>query len=176
MSLRRGTWRRALRDAALLPVALLIVLLEEVVWRGAHVLLRRLGALPAVRALSVSLAGLPGWAALPLFLVPEAAGRVGELWAAWLLYNGHPRSAVLAYVIVRLLATLIVVFIWQACAPALLRLRWFARATAWVRAVRDWSLARTAGLRRMLRGAGRSGGLSWRLGALRRRLHTRWRP
>ncbi len=164
---QRRRWRGVLRDALLLPVALLLVLLEDVVWRGAHALVRQLAGLAAVAVLRRRLARLPGWAALPLFLVPEVAGRGGELWAAWLLYRGHPKSSVLVFVVVRLVATLIVVFIWQSCEPALMRLAWFALASVWVRTVRNWALARTAGLRRRLHRLA-DGGISRRLGAWRR--------
>ncbi len=159
----------------LLPVAVLVVLLEDVVWRGARAILRRVTELPAMAALRDWLARLPGWAALPMFLVPEAAGRAGELWAAWLLYRGHPKSAVVVYAVVRIAATLVVVFIWQACEPALMRLGWFAWASGIVRAVRDWALARTAVLRESLHRVAAGRTVARRIGAMRRRLLARMR-
>jgi len=146
-SLAAARWRRRLRHLLLLPLALLLVLLEGVIWRGANALLRGLVHLPALAATSRVLSRLSGWAALPLFLLPEAAARVGELWTAVLLIEGHVVSAVLVYVLVRVAATLVAVFIWQACSAALLRLPWFARMVRWVTAARDWALAQTAPLR-----------------------------
>jgi hypothetical protein len=101
-----------------------------------------------------TLARLSGWAALPMFLVPEAVARVGELWTAVLVFNGHIISAVVVYLLVRVLATLVAVFIWQSCAAALMRLRWFARMVGWIALARRWALGHTepvrAGARRLL--------------------------
>jgi len=168
-----------LRDAALLPLALLIVVAEDVLWRGLRALLDRLSRLAAVQAVRGQLARLPGWAALPLFLIPEAAGRAGEVWAAVLLVHRHTAAAALVYLFVRVLAAMIAVFIWHACQPALMRLAWFARLVTLTLWVRDWALARTAplraGARRLLRRIvrGRDGGLGARVGRLRARLARR---
>lgn len=168
-------WQRRLQDLLLLPLALLFIVFEDILWRGAKMLLAGISALPAVGSLRGWLGLLPGYAALPLFLVPELGGRVGELWVAVLLYHKRVVAAVLVYALVRLIATLVAVFIWQACAPALLKLRWFARMVGWVEAARDWALARTAYLRTMARLAGfrAEGQLAQRFRMLRR-LILRW--
>lgn len=166
---RRARWRRRLGDALLLPLALLLVVLEDVLWRLARRGLRDVSELAPVRALRARLGRLGGWAALPLFLIPEAGGRVGELWVGVLIYQRRYASAALAYLAVRGVATLMAVFIWQSCAPALLRLPWFARVVGWVAAARDWALARTAAWRARLRLAlaGGRGGVARRVGRLR---------
>jgi hypothetical protein len=169
----------ALRDAALLPFALVIVVAEDVLWRGLRALLDRLTQLAAVQALRAQLGRLPGWAALPLFLIPEAAGRAGEVWAAVLLVHRHATAAALVYIFIRLFAAVIAVFIWHACQPALMRLAWFARLVTLTLWVRDWALARTAPLRAWARGVlrrivrGRDGRLGARIGRLRARLARR---
>lgn len=161
--------RRRLRDAVLLPVALVVILVEDVVWQGSLALLSRVSRLPFMQATRRALSRLSGWAALPLFLIPEAAGKVGELWAALLLVHGHVVSAVMAYALVRLVATLIAVFIWQACSVALLRLAWFARIIGWIEMARDWALARIAPLRAVVRRlTSRGGGRIWRRVAILR--------
>ncbi|WP_264713855.1 hypothetical protein [Limobrevibacterium gyesilva] len=169
-------WRRRLLTALLLPVALVVVVLEDVVWAGALIVLRRLAELAAIRALATALRRLPGWAALPLFLVPEGVGRVGELWAVVLLVHGHTLSAALVYVLVRLLATLMAVFVYHACEPALLRIRWFAVLVGWARRVRDWAKARLQPLRARIRMAGRTapGLVVRRFVATRRWIERRW--
>lgn len=139
------------RDLVLLPAALVVVLLEDVVWAGARALLRLLNRLPPVRRLDAWLRTLPGWAALPLFLLLEVLGRAGELWAVTLLVRGHAASAAITYVWVRLLGTLAAVFVYHACEPALLRYPWFVTVLGWVRRVRDWALARIAPWRAWLR-------------------------
>lgn len=169
--------RRVWQDGVLLPLALLVVVVEDVLWRGARAVLRRLARLPPVLALQAWLGSLPPAAALPLFLVPEIAGRAGEIWAAWLLYRRHVMAAALVFAAMRLLAVLIAVFIWQACAPALLRLRWFARLVGWVHVAREWALDRIAPFRaRVLLLLRRRGGdMMRRVAELRRRLAVRTR-
>jgi len=132
---------RRLRDLVLLPVALVVVVLEDVVWAGLRALLLRLAGLPPLRRLELVIGHLPGWAALPLFLVPEGLGRAGELWALALLVGGHVGAAVTVYVLVRVVATLVAVFVFHACESTLLGYRWFARLVARVRRVRDWAAA-----------------------------------
>jgi hypothetical protein len=170
-------WRQWLLNLLLLPLALLVIVAEDLLWRGARSVLLGVSELPAVGLLRNNLARLSGWAALPLFLVPEIAGRIGELWVAVLLYRGHLVSAVLVYALVRLVATLIAVFIWQACSVALLRLRWFALIVGWVTDARDWTFAKTARLRaRVTRLTTRAeGGLLHRVHMLRHMLLQRTR-
>ncbi len=156
---------RRLLNLLLLPFALLMVVLEDVVWAGAVAVLRAVRLAAPVRALEAWLGTLSGYAALPLFLIPELVGVAGKLWAIALLAGGHPLAALEAYVLIRLVCTLIAVFIYQACSPALLRLGWFARAVGWVHVARDWAMA-------LLRPA-----LAWGRTLIRRgrgRLALRW--
>ena len=172
---RPATWQRRLLDVLLLPLALVVVVLEDVVWRGIRALLRRAAHFGPVMALERVLARLPGWAALPLFLVPEGFGRLGEIWAFTLLFRRHVVGAVIVYVLVRLVATVCAVFIYHACEPALMRLPWFAKVAVWVRRVRDWALARVAPLKAVVKrmtGAG-PGFVTRRFTALRRWLQQR---
>jgi len=82
--------------------------------------------------------------ALPMFLVPEGASRVGALWAAWLLVQGHYRAAAAVYAGSKIVASLVAVWIYRACEPALLTVPWFAQVRAGVLRVRDWALSRAA--------------------------------
>ncbi len=154
----------------LVPLALLLLVLEDVVWAGIAALLHQLRRAPPVAALSCALGRLPGPVALPLFLIPEVVGKLGELWSLALLAQGRPVAAVEAYVGVRLVSLVVAVFIYRSCEPALMRIAWFARAVGWVHAVRDWAMALVRPLLRpmrgMLRGAG--GRLARRLSALKR--------
>ncbi|MCC6718845.1 MAG: hypothetical protein IT555_13255 [Acetobacteraceae bacterium] len=163
---------RRLLNIVLLPLALLMVVLEDVVWAGALAVLRALRQAPPIRALDARLRSLPGYAALPLFLVPEVLGKLGEVWSIALLAGGHTVAAVEAYVLIRLVCTLIAVFIYQACEVALLRIRWFAVGVGWVHAVRAWALAlmrpAVAWLRALLRRS--RGRVTLRWLAIRRRL------
>jgi hypothetical protein len=166
-------WRRLL-NWLLLPVALILVVLESVLWTGTRMLLHRVLHLAVIQGLRLWLAHLPGWAALPMFLVPEGVGRIGEVWSFVLLYRRHAVSAALVYILVRVVALLIAMFIYQACQPALLRIRWFARMVAWLTLLRDWTVALLyQPLRALVRHSPRH--LRRRLAALRRCLDRRAR-
>jgi hypothetical protein len=76
------------------------------------------------------LARLPPGVALPLFLVPEAASRAGWVASAWLLMTGAAWEALLVYVLTKILAGITALWVYRACEPALLGVRWFARLHA----------------------------------------------
>ena len=168
-----------LLDIVLLPPALFFVLLEDVVWAGVLALLALMAGLPQVAALAAALRRLPGRVAVPLFLVPEAVAKLGEVWALALLVSGHVYSAVSVYVGVRVLGAVIAVFIYRACEPALLGIGWFARMLGWVRVARDWSIERFRFIleRARHRVPHRAVGPVARFGVLRRRIaaRVRWR-
>ncbi len=132
---------RRFLDLVLLPAAIVVVVFEDVVWAGAKAVLRRLSALPPIRRLDAWMRTLPGWAALPLFLIPELLGRAGEIWALVLLADGHFVAAAMVYLWVRLLATLVAVFVYRACEAALMRFAWFAWSVRLVLRIRDWAMA-----------------------------------
>lgn len=151
-TLARRWWRRSI-DAALLPFALALVLTENVLWAGAKALLRELNRVRLVRRLRLAIARLPVSCALPLFLVPEIVSHLGEIYTAVLLAQGRFEAAVIVAVLGKGLATLIVVWIYQACAPTLLKVRWFARAHHAVLEFRYWTLLRIAPLYLRLAGS-----------------------
>ncbi len=142
---------RRLRDIVLLPLALLVVVLEDVLWAGAALALRWLSALPPIRRLAAWLATVPAWAALALFLVPEVGGKLAELWALALMAQGYVTSGAIAYLVIRVVASLIVVFIYHACEATLLRVRWFAWMVGQVRRIRDWAMAKIRPWRSVVR-------------------------
>ncbi|MGC8475099.1 MAG: hypothetical protein ACP5NP_01975 [Acetobacteraceae bacterium] len=135
-------------DMLLFIPALLYVLTEHVLWAGARALLRGLGAVALVQAAQAWLGLLPPLAALPVFLVPEVFSHASELWAAVLLARGHLLAAGLMAVLGKGLATIVLVWIYHACEPALLRVRWFARAHDAALRWRAGLLARTDPWRR----------------------------
>jgi hypothetical protein len=175
--LMRASWRRHLLNALLLPAALLVVVLEDVIWAGARAVLRRVARLRAVKRLQTEMERLPGWAALPIFAIPEVIAKAGEVWALTLLARGDVVSFALVYGLLRLLSTLLAVFVYMACEGALLRIAWFAALVRWVLAVRDWSLDRLQPLRAYLHAAvGRTPSTAVRrFFSLRRWLERRWR-
>lgn len=177
-------WWRGLTNALLLPFALVLVLTEDVLWAGAKALLRGLSRQPLLGRLRRGIARLPVALALPLFLIPEIVSHLGEIYTAVLLAQGCFRAAILVAVLGKGLATLIVVWIYQAASPTLLQVRWFARLHHAVLEFRYWTLARIAPLyarlARRLHPQRHQGGrqVQLRFRALRRWLSVMfgWRP
>ena len=172
-------WLRRLMNLLLLPLALLMVVLEDVVWAGALFVLRAVRTAGPVRRVEVWLGTLSGYAVLPLFLGLEVVGLAGKIWAIGLVARGYPVAGLEAYVVIRLGSTLLAVFVYQACAPALLRIGWFAWLVGWVHVARDWAVGlvrpvltvvRPWLLRVLRRGRGR---LALRWFAIRRALRAR---
>jgi hypothetical protein len=151
-----------LLDLLLLVPALLLVLGEHVLWQGSRAVLRGIAGQPLVKALHIWLGLLPPSLALPLFLVPELFSHASEFGTAFLLAKGHLAAAAIMVVLGKGLATLILVWIYQACEPALLRVRWFARTHHAILRARAALLARFAPVRRLvlirLRRSRRAGG------------------
>jgi hypothetical protein len=153
-----------LLDTLLIPLAVLIVLFEDVLWAGALALVRRIDALGPVRALHARLGALPASVALPLFLVPETISHLAGAYATVLLAQVHVVGATLMVVGVKGVSTLVVVWIYQACADTLLRVAWFAWLHGQALRIRDWAKAQVAPLRARAR--------AW-LAAVRVRLRVR---
>jgi hypothetical protein len=122
--------RNRLINSLLIVPAFLVVIVETCVLRPAGVLLDGLHRVPVMQRLHLRLTRLPPGAALPLFLVPEIASRAGWVASAWLLVCGAAWEALLVYVLTKLLAGLTALWVYRACEPALLRVRWFARLHA----------------------------------------------
>ena len=127
MRTRPKRWPGRALDLLLFVPALLLVVTEHVLWAGSRALLRTIAGLSAVRAAHLWLGLLPPYAALPMFLVPDLFSHASELWAGVLLARGHLIAAALFVVLGKGLATVVLVWIYQACEPALLRVAWFAR-------------------------------------------------
>lgn len=165
-------------DLLLLLPALVLVLGEHVLWQGSRAVLRALAGQPLVKALHLWLGLLPPSVALPLFLIPEVFSHLSEIGTAFLLAEGHLISATLLMVLGKGLATLILVWIYQACEPALLRVRWFARTHHAVMRLRARVLAkfdpvRTALLARLRQSASAGGMVGTRFHAWRAHLAVR---
>lgn len=118
-----------------------MALAEILLWRSAKWLGRRVSRRLRLPWLRAWLGRLPPALALPMFLVPELASRAGAIWAAWLLLGGHYRAATILYVGSKVTASLVAVWIYGACEPALLKVGWFAQVRAQVLLARDWALA-----------------------------------
>lgn len=153
MTRPRNRFLRFLLDTLLIPIAVLIVLIEDVLWAGALALLRRISNLAAVQALRARVARLPASIALPLFLVPEGLSHLAGAYATMLLAQGHVMRAIIFGVLVKGTSTLVLVWIYHTCEETLLRVAWFVRLHHWALAVRDWAVAEVAPMRARVREA-----------------------
>ena len=147
------TFARRVRDALLLPLALILVPLDWCLREGSR-LVRRWRPL---RRLEARLAAWPAWAILPLFLVPEGMSHAGGFYAAYLLAHRKVLAATTVAVFVKGIGLLIALWIYQACRPALMTIGWFAWAHGKLEAARQWALDRVRPawrhLRRLLLGS-----------------------
>jgi hypothetical protein len=172
--LHRTATNRGLDLLLLLP-ALLLVLVEHVLWAGSRGILRGIAGRGPVRAAQLWLGLLPPYGAVPLFLVPELCSHGAGIWATVLLAHGHLVTATLIAVLFKGAATLVLVWIYQAIEPALLRVAWFARLHNGVLAARRWVLDRVlplreAALHRLRTSVARAGWLGRRFQDMRMRL------
>ncbi len=167
--------RTALLDVLLLPLAVVVVLLDDVLWDATLTFLRRLERVRLLRVTQNWVGGLPAVAVLPLFLLPEGISHLAGFLGAFLLAKGKAGAAIVLLVLVKGMATLAVVWIYQAASATLLAIGWFAWAHDAIGLVRTWSLSQVAplrdALRDRLRRSGRIGGvIRRRFAALRARL------
>jgi hypothetical protein len=168
----------ALVDVLLLPLAIIVVLFDDVLWEAAQRLLRWLERVGVLRSARSWVGRLPAAAVLPLFLLPETISHLSGFLGAFLLAKGQLTAAILLLVLVKGLATIAVVWIYQAASGTLLAIGWFAWIHNAVQYVRAWSLSQVIPLRHALRawsarfGRG-SGVLRRRFKAVRTRLAAR---
>lgn len=153
MTRPRNRYLQLLLDTLLIPIAVLIVLIEDVLWAGALALLRAMNDMAAVRAMRVHLERLPASIALPLFLVPETISHIAGAYATVLLAQGRIMSAIIVGGLVKGICTLLLVWIYQCCEETLMRVAWFARLHHWALAVRDWAFAQVGPMRARVRAA-----------------------
>lgn len=153
MTRPRNRYLQLLLDTLLIPIAVLIVVIEDVLWVGALALLRGMNDMAAVRAMRVHLERLPASVALPLFLVPEAISHIAGAYATVLLAQGRILAAIIVGGLVKGVCTLLLVWIYQCCEETLMRVAWFARLHHWALAVRDWAFAQVGPMRARVRAA-----------------------
>ena len=171
---RQRRWRRWLVNVLLLPPALLYILIENLYWAAARAALHA-SRLDAINALQRGLKRLPPAAILSLFLIPEVISHLGGWWATYLLVKRKWWSAVWTGVLIKGFATLLVVWIYQTCQPALMSVQWFAWLHGKFQKARNWMAERTEPALRFGRRlvSGSRSGISRRFLALRSRIASR---
>lgn len=137
---------RWLLDALLIPVAVVLILAEDVLWAGALALLGRFRRLALVQTVQNGMARLPAFIVLPLFLVPEVFSHLAGFYVTLLLAQGHVVAAT-GMMAVKLLCTLLLVWIYTTCQNTLLAVPWFARFHHLTTAMLAWAKAQVAPMR-----------------------------
>lgn len=152
---------KILRGLLLAPVVLFL-LFEEWGWEPLAACFAALSRLPVWRQLESRIVRLPPWAALLAFAVPVLALVPVKLLALYLLGGGHVAAGLGLVLAAKLAGTALAARLFQLTQPALMQLKWFARAyTPWkrwkdrilvqVRSTWPWRMARRLKLRmRML--------------------------
>lgn len=171
---RRRRRRRLIEDILLLPLTLVLLFLEHVVWDGTKYLLNQLSRLRAVAALRRRLQTLPPLAVVFLFLIPEAFDHLSGFWATVLLLRDQVLAAAFVAIFIKGFAALIAIWIYQSCEESLLSVPWFRRFHDRVIEWSHWVNCRTAPLRHRARGWFRGGRMGRRLAAWRMRLAARF--
>jgi hypothetical protein len=166
---QRPRWRRIFVNVLLLPPALLYVIVEHVFWAGAKTLLHEAAKTRILNTVQKRVQKLPAAAVLPLFLIPECFSHLGGIWATVLLVQHKFLAAMFAGLFIKGFATLLTVWIYQSCEPALLSVAWFARLHGKVLLGRDWLAERTRSARLFARRiiANSRSGIARRFRALR---------
>jgi len=134
--------RNPLLSALLVPPAVLLMLLEEVIWAGLKALMARLGRLPVVARLEARIQTLPPMGAAALFLAPGAVLLPFKLAALWAMAQGHFFWGLLVLLAAKLTATALFARIYTLCKPTLMTVAWFVRLHDWISAAKAWAHAR----------------------------------
>lgn len=171
---RRRKWRRLAEDVLLLPLTLVLLFFDHVIWDGARALLTILSRHKLIASLRHWLQSLPPLAVVFLFLIPELVDHLGGLWATVLLVEGQVMAAAFVAVFIKGFAALVAIWIYQSCEESLLSVEWFRRLHDQALKGYEWVQARTAPLRARLREAGRRGRLGRRAIIWRNRLSSRF--
>ena len=123
--------KRILKSLLVAPVALFL-LFEEWGWEPLAACFAALGRLPVWRQLERLIVRLPPWAALLAFGVPVLVLIPIKLLALYLLGEGHLGMGLGLILAAKLAGTALAARLFQLTQPALMQIRWFARAyTAW---------------------------------------------
>ncbi len=126
----------------LVPLGVVLMLLEEYLWRGLKALMARLGRLPWVARVETRIAALPPlWAAV-VFLVPGMVLFPFKLAALWAMANGHLLWGLLVLLAAKLTATALFARLYTLCKPALMTVGWFVRLHDMTTRAKHWAHAK----------------------------------
>jgi len=122
---RRGYRLRRWLTAPLVILAALLIFLEEFLWDQLAALFGQLAKLPLWGRLERWVAGLPAWAALPIFLVPMVLLFPIKLGAVWLMTHHHVVLGVQIILAAKIGGTAVAARLFMLLKPTLLTVPWF---------------------------------------------------
>ena len=125
----------------LVVVAVLVFLVEEILWDCLAWLTAALGRWAPVARVEAAIRRLPPYLAILLFAVPWAIILPVKLTALWLLASGHLLGGTFLFAGGELFGVGFLARIYVLCRPALATLAWFLRVEGWVKALSAWAHA-----------------------------------
>jgi len=182
MTARRSLLKR-LTTPPLVVLAVLVMLVEEHLWRALARLGAWVGRWPPLAAAEARLAAAPVAVCLAALLAPATLLLPVNAVVVWLMAAGHFGVGLVVLLAAKLAATAMVARIYAICLPKLETVGWFVRVRDAVVAAKDWShrkLEATAAwrwARRVLRTVrdklARGGALAAHWRVIRRRMSER---
>ncbi|OAN51353.1 hypothetical protein A6A04_16385 [Paramagnetospirillum marisnigri] len=144
---------RRLLSLLLVPLAVVIMLVEEYLWAGLKAIMARLGRLPLVARLEARIQALSPWGAAVVFVIPGVLMLPFKLVALWAMAQGQVLLGIGVLLAAKLTGTALFARLYTLCKPTLMTVGWFVRlhdavnrAKAWAHAKLDswpiWRLAR----------------------------------
>ena len=128
----------------LVPLGVLVMLVEEYLWRGLKSVMAQFGRLPLVARVEAHITTLsPGWAAV-VFVVPGIVLFPFKLAALWAMASGHLLWGLVVLLAAKLTATALFARLYTLCKPALMTVPWFVRLHDMMTRAKAWAHARLA--------------------------------
>jgi hypothetical protein len=118
---------RVLFNATLAPLLALVLIFEEWGWEPLSRLIGRLARLPLWARMEASIAKLPPYAALVLYLIPIVLLLPIKLLALYWIHAGYVVLGLSLVMLAKIAGTAIAARLFTLTQPALMRLAWFAR-------------------------------------------------
>lgn len=118
-------------------LAALWIFFEEWIWNSLTAATAWLARRLPLRRLETRLRGLGPYAAMTVFLVPWLLLLPAKVLVVWLLGTGRFKSAVLVYVVAKVVGMTLIVRLFALTRPALMQVGWFRRLHAWFMRWRD---------------------------------------
>lgn len=133
---------KALLSPPLVAVAVVVFLVEEVLWSWLAQVTAILSRWAPVARIEAAIGRLPPYLAILLFVVPWAVILPVKLTALWLLATGHALTGIVLFCGGELFGVGFLARIYVLCHPALSTLTWFVHLEGWARAISAWAHAK----------------------------------